>query len=431
MAESERNIETRKSRRVRITTGIGAAVASAWAVITTFIGVANLPADAGDAWKAVVSAPEYIPFGLAALFIGTLIWSFWPFKGGDAPVIASGSDEAERLYREELARRRAVLRAQEEAEHEASKRKLIRNLGLGNIGDLWEESEKDRKAEAEARRQRLIREASEPPPPPAGRAFIGTMGAALFGVDSEKSMIVIDIKNFGQSPAHNVRWKANAGWFSKQPENTAGGKEGFVGITEPDHAQNITLILNQPVRSRDISGFERGGAGIYAVAQIDYDDMNGESHTRRIAYCLDPEGHELPDRLMLSVCPTGNDEIPGRPEQQRGLPDWMEGRTRLTIAEVGCLAARVSPLSFEKSEKARSRASDLRYYVMRGRIPVAGEHASILAARRGVGRGLSIQVPEVTFETYVTVRDLEHFLDKSLAVWLDVQEEATWRKPNE
>ena len=110
-----------------------------------------------------------------------------------------------------------------------------------------------------------------------------------------------------------------------------------------------------------------------------------------------------------------------------GLPDWMEGRTRITIGEAGCLAAKVSPTDFETSATARSKASELRYYVMRGRIPVAGESPAILAARQGSG-GNGEGLPTVTFDTYVTVRDLENFLNRSLAVWLDVQEEATWRK---
>lgn len=109
-----------------------------------------------------------------------------------------------------------------------------------------------------------------------------------------------------------------------------------------------------------------------------------------------------------------------------GLPEWMEGRTRVTIAEAGCLAAKVSPTEFATNAMARSKANELRYYVMRGRIPVAGESRAILAARRGHG-GDGVELPLVTFDTFVTVRDLEHFLNKSLAVWLDVQEEATWR----
>lgn len=72
--------QKRKSRRVRITSAIGAAFTTTWAVVTTIIDVANLPSDASDAWKAMVSAPEFLPFGLAILFVSALIWSFWPIN---------------------------------------------------------------------------------------------------------------------------------------------------------------------------------------------------------------------------------------------------------------------------------------------------------------------------------------------------------------
>jgi hypothetical protein len=154
------------------------------------------------------------------------------------------------------------------------------------------------------------------PSPPTGRAFIGTPGAALFGVDSAKSMIVIDIKNFGITPALNVRWKANAGWYARQPAAADGGVEGALGITEPGHCQNIALLLTQPVHSDDIRRFERGGNGIYALAEIEYEDSRGKAYARRIAYYVDPDGHRLPDRWMLSVCPTGNDETAVRAASQ-------------------------------------------------------------------------------------------------------------------
>lgn len=156
MGKPEPATETRRSRRVRITSGIGAVVATAWWVITLAISVANLPSDASDAWKAVVSAPEYIPFGLAALFIGVLIWSLWPW-GKSAPAPSPATNGGDRYFQEELAK----LDAAERARAAVQMRKLT-GFGYG-VGDILEEQEKDRKAEAEARRQRLIREASEAP----------------------------------------------------------------------------------------------------------------------------------------------------------------------------------------------------------------------------------------------------------------------------
>jgi hypothetical protein len=265
----------------------------------------------------------------------------------------------------------------------------------------------------------------QPAPDPSPRAFIGTTNAALFGVDGPKSIVVIDIKNFGQTPATDVRWRALAGYFVAPPENAEGGREGAIGITEPGHEQNIKLILSRPVTTDQIRQFERGGAGLYALAEIDYADVNGERHRRRIAYYCDPEGVGEPGKRMLDICPSGNEEVSGEAAKR----PWYEERTRFTIREAGCLAAKVGPTEFEKSDLAHSKASELRYYVTRGRIPVAGEPPGILAARRGaISTGSSL--PEVTLDTYVTKCDLEHFLHKPLSVWLDVQDEAHWRDPN-
>lgn len=111
-----------------------------------------------------MSVPHLLPFLLAALSLAVLIWSLIPSTATEN----DSEDDPERLYQDELARRRAVLRAHEDAENESRKRKLIRSLGFGNIGDALAESEEDRRAEAEAeaRRQRMIREAREAPPPP-------------------------------------------------------------------------------------------------------------------------------------------------------------------------------------------------------------------------------------------------------------------------
>jgi hypothetical protein len=135
-------------------------------------------------------------------------------------------------------------------------------------------------------------------------------------------------------------------------------------------------------------------------------------------------------RQFESLPKEPSDQIPDpNPEYHETERPWYEERTRFTIREAGCLAAKVGPTEFDKSDLAHSKASELRYYVSKGRIPVAGEHPGVLAARRSpLSSGLSI--PEVTLDTYVTKRDLEHFLDKPLSVWLDVQDEAHWRKQN-
>lgn len=129
--------------------------------------------------KAVV-----LLIALGVLAFVMLLLAGWRVYRAVEPV----SDE-ERLYQEELARRRAVLRAEEQAEREAANRKLVRSLGFGSIGDhmatAFEEMEKDKKAEAEARRQRMIREVSRPPPRPPMADFSHIGKAILDRHDGE------------------------------------------------------------------------------------------------------------------------------------------------------------------------------------------------------------------------------------------------------
>jgi hypothetical protein len=68
-------------------------------------------------------------------------------------------EEAERIYRI----KRAEAEAEDRIRRERASRLLTGGIGAGNV---LEDIEADRKAEAEARRVRMIREASEPPPAP-------------------------------------------------------------------------------------------------------------------------------------------------------------------------------------------------------------------------------------------------------------------------
>jgi hypothetical protein len=107
--------------------------------------------------KAVV-----LLIAVSVLALAMLAWAGWRIWRS-----IETEFEEERLYKEELARRRAISRAAEQAQQEEAGRRFSRMFGFGNITEIFAEHEKDRKAEAEARRQRLIWEASQPPPPPA------------------------------------------------------------------------------------------------------------------------------------------------------------------------------------------------------------------------------------------------------------------------
>jgi hypothetical protein len=90
---------------------------------------------------------------------------------------------------------------------------------------------------------------------------------------------------------------------------------------------------------------------------------------------------------------------------------WHEDRTRMTIREAGCWAAGDSPKNFEANDDAQSKASELRYYVERGFVPIAGMNAvdqQLRQMSRDVG-GIAKDLPPVTLDTYLRKRDIESF----------------------
>jgi hypothetical protein len=334
-----------RSRKGAIVSGVLGGVMAAWKVAQFIFDAASSPENANKLWGALMSAPQFIPWIAFAVCMVVLAWSVWPPKKQPATDI-----ELERARLLELERARL------DAVNQARRERAMRHTLGGTLGDHFanamEELEADRRAEAEARRQRMIRDAktfspqeearrlaglrrarmltevSRPaPPPPANRAFIGTPGAALFGLDEAESFAAIDIKNFGTTPATNVRWKAVAGWLSQQPmDPVAYEKEGGLGITEPGHCQNIKLLLTAPITSDHIRRVVRGGEGFYVLARIDYTDVSGARWCRRMAYYLDPQGERFPDKWMLSVCPTGNDELSEEAASSEPYDAWMRER---------------------------------------------------------------------------------------------------------
>lgn len=147
-------------KRVGWISGILGAINAAWAIVNTTISVANLPADASDAWKAVVSAPALIPYGLTCVCIAVLAWAiFWPDRQ-EAPSAEATSTLSGRAavnltlhpaYIEEKARQVAI----DDAE---MRRQMARNSPLarlidGNWGDAAEKVLADQKAKEEADRE--------------------------------------------------------------------------------------------------------------------------------------------------------------------------------------------------------------------------------------------------------------------------------------
>lgn len=274
------------------------------------------------------------------------------------------------------------------------------------------------------------RSQATPPPVPlsprASRPQLGNSHASVFGIDAPQTAVVVDIKNFGNATAYNVTYQAICGVFPKRPADPpAFDKSGALGISEPGHTQNVQFIFEGSLSSAEVTKFQRdGGRCLYAILQVDYESESGNKFRRSLALYLDPQGASVDGKQLLSICSTGNDDRPLPVGSER---PWHEGRSQLTIREGGCLAAKVSLLKFPSSEMAQSAAEQLRYFAVTGAMPIATEPDGIRAARKAAVSMGGIEVPEVTLDTYIRREDLEHFLNKSLRLWLEVQDPA--RRP--
>lgn len=404
-------------------------------------------------WRAVTNAPSF-PIWLVVIvliWLAAFLWSMerekQPPKAIDAPPappapkssydlsdasldglerMAKGVNagpieaERERLFQLELAK----LEAPERARRYQALRRIAGGIG-DNFADALEEAEADRKAEAEARRRRLVRDAEAAPSPPPEDTLIPYV--ALRKIASDYGF---DLETSDPAAASNLAYEIE----KALRQAAARGKMAVEGrqFRAPGHSATEPLIPIPPEHFREWE-FRHGA--------LHYEIENKNTLTSSMRLVLDHQaGVENVTFFDLHLSERGARAVLAQMAEERdkeretievGLPKWMEGRTRIKIAEAGCLAARVSPLQFAQSEKAQSKANDLLYYVQRGRIPVAGESPAVRAKRRGVGRNLDVEVPEVTLETFVAVSDLEKFQDKTLAMWLDVTEEASWRDPND
>jgi hypothetical protein len=115
--------------------------------------------------------------------------------------------EADRLYRLKL----AELEAEDRIRRERATRRIF-GLDIGAaFADVMEEREADRKAEAEARRQRMIREASLPPPPPPAPKFDMTLRAVLERIAFESEWAVTRNWNSPRDQWQETMWEVPLG----------------------------------------------------------------------------------------------------------------------------------------------------------------------------------------------------------------------------
>jgi hypothetical protein len=79
-----------------------------WGIFNAAVSTANLPGDTIDAWEAIMSVPELLPFGIATLSLTILGWSFLPPKQpepvADTPPPPPAAPSAEGHFGERVVR---------------------------------------------------------------------------------------------------------------------------------------------------------------------------------------------------------------------------------------------------------------------------------------------------------------------------------------
>jgi hypothetical protein len=151
------------------------------------------------------------------------------------------------------------------------------------------------------------------------RAYIGTLGAAIFDLSSQNPRVIIDIKNFGQTPARIVKTdfyvvhESNGNPKKKIQFNDSPPDQG---LCEPGHSQSLTKIIFSDINIESDT--------ILAELTITYLDFMGRKFWRRMSYRADVLSACLSDRLSMNVLESGNDEGEGAPPESQIYDRVME-----------------------------------------------------------------------------------------------------------
>ena len=155
------------------------------------------------------------------------------------------------------------------------------------------------------------------------RAYMGPVGAVIEGFPSNGSRVVMDIKNFGQTPARLV-----GAWIFYRIEKTkdasligphAGELQTPIGMTEPQHTQNIIVILPHGFFENDVPRMATDEVRFYITAVVRFQDDYGVMRWRRFSYYLArQEIGEWKQKIGLSIADLFNDEGEGNPPSSHG-----------------------------------------------------------------------------------------------------------------
>ena len=142
------------------------------------------------------------------------------------------------------------------------------------------------------------------------RAYMGTLGAVC---DSkiDAAHLIIDIKNFGASPAHNLLAVTNVSIFRKSEAGSPSRINWFdslgnFGQCEPTHSQTVTVILDKPIAWETMRL-------LLCETTLTFEDIFGKQRWRRITYAVTELTKEINGKIVMDIWQNGNHEGEGSP----------------------------------------------------------------------------------------------------------------------
>lgn len=381
---------------------------------------------------------------LFILSVAVLGWSFWRSKMREPKRPHPVEDEAERIYR----LKRAEADAEDRIRSERAAQLLVGGIG-SRFPNVFEEIEATRKHEVELRRIAELRDAATPPPPPPPPKFDMPLKAVLERIAFESEWSVSRDWRSPRDHWQETMWEkplakellrplASGDIPSRGIKSTSEGDEHGHSHIPDDFWRNAKLTVEAD-RLLLEPGFDFvmmfGEECAYHDIRLRRADVDQQWPARRAE---DIEARPSPfvgwaeERKAVVEEREINSQMEYEEMRARAAAAaraaYYEDRPQLTIQEAACFVADVSPLAFEQSDKAQSIAKQLIYYATTGAMPIATEPDAVRAARKAAVTMGGIEVPEVTLNTFVTREALEHYRDKALRTWMQVQDPATRRE---
>jgi hypothetical protein len=141
------------------------------------------------------------------------------------------------------------------------------------------------------------------------RAYVGICLHKISNVtEGKKPLIQLTIKNFGQTPARNVRYWLNTK-FEEYPLNNVLPEQAFRSesvVLFPDDPNTFTFELAAPLNAVDMVGIESGSRRLFIYGHIRYTDAFKRDRNTRFRLMYGGVSNLIPGQLVWAEA--GNDQ---------------------------------------------------------------------------------------------------------------------------